>query len=327
MVVIPRLPTKEVIRGFKGLLDFYVHNGQAVVRRWPKYDKRPPTRRMSCNQRRFALFMKGLKYGWGSQGSLENGALLCSGWRNADYAYRRYMGRTPFSSWPYGAPFKDVKPPCPDVEHLLINHGHVYWQYEVLDGGYHFLDLVAWVDRPYQKMDLLVFPFRPPMRAVTRMERGVLKQCALEPLPIPFRWTLPMDDSYYGEWPPVTHNMPYGAFPPWPPWLPVWATIKRHIGDWAGRETGKTFSTGPLFRIVPPPIEGLPDRKMLFYPVAPIWRETPKPDWPWGPPYRKQVIWRPPWYPRFDWPPNPDMICYQQEMMHSDDKWLNNPDY
>jgi len=36
MAKVAALPAKGFISGFKGSLDFYVHNGQVCVRRWPK---------------------------------------------------------------------------------------------------------------------------------------------------------------------------------------------------------------------------------------------------------------------------------------------------
>jgi len=39
MAVVDQLPEYEIIRAFRGVLDFYVHRGQYVVRSWP----RPPS--------------------------------------------------------------------------------------------------------------------------------------------------------------------------------------------------------------------------------------------------------------------------------------------
>lgn len=36
MAKITRLPHQGIISGFKGKIDYYVHDGQACVRRWPK---------------------------------------------------------------------------------------------------------------------------------------------------------------------------------------------------------------------------------------------------------------------------------------------------
>ena len=36
MAKITKMPGLRVISGFKGTLDFYVHDGQACVRRWPR---------------------------------------------------------------------------------------------------------------------------------------------------------------------------------------------------------------------------------------------------------------------------------------------------
>lgn len=36
MAKITKMPGLKVISGFKGTLDFYVHDGQACVRRWPR---------------------------------------------------------------------------------------------------------------------------------------------------------------------------------------------------------------------------------------------------------------------------------------------------
>lgn len=39
MAKIKKLPSKAVIDGFKGTLDFYVHRGISCVRMWPRYDE------------------------------------------------------------------------------------------------------------------------------------------------------------------------------------------------------------------------------------------------------------------------------------------------
>jgi len=36
MAKVTALPAKGIISGFKGALDFYLHDGQVCVRRWPK---------------------------------------------------------------------------------------------------------------------------------------------------------------------------------------------------------------------------------------------------------------------------------------------------
>lgn len=36
MAKVVALPAKGIISGFKGTLDFYIHDGQTCVRRWPK---------------------------------------------------------------------------------------------------------------------------------------------------------------------------------------------------------------------------------------------------------------------------------------------------
>lgn len=36
MAKVAALPAKGIISGFKGTLDFYIHDGQACVRRWPR---------------------------------------------------------------------------------------------------------------------------------------------------------------------------------------------------------------------------------------------------------------------------------------------------
>lgn len=36
MAKVAALPAKGIVSGFKGTLDFFVHDGQTCVRRWPK---------------------------------------------------------------------------------------------------------------------------------------------------------------------------------------------------------------------------------------------------------------------------------------------------
>lgn len=53
MAVITKMPSKAIISGFKGTLDFYVHMGQACVRSWPRS---PGRNRAPAVQARWAAF-------------------------------------------------------------------------------------------------------------------------------------------------------------------------------------------------------------------------------------------------------------------------------
>lgn len=327
VAVIEKMPTRETIRGYKGTLDFYVHKGQACVRKWPQPSPHHTSQKETCNQTRFKLFMKSLKYGYGSYGGNENGALWDSGWRNADYGYRRYMGRTPFNSFAWGRTMPTLKPECPDVNHRLIMHGPSYWQYEVRGGQFHYVDMVFHVDRPNQKMDLLAFPGWPRMKEVWRTERGVLKRCAVQPYPTPWGWRLPLDNGFYGEYPIITHNFAALDGFPWPPGMHVWCTLKRSLLPYPGRETGPTYSVGPMFRPILPPLENAPEGIMLFWPLEPIFRSRSVPSKPYWDYHRGNVIWRPPWMPRVEITYGyPEFLYYC--MPQHPDTWLYvNPDY
>lgn len=53
MAKITKMPSKAVISGFKGTLDFYVHDGIACVRSWPRS---PGRNRAPAVQARWAAF-------------------------------------------------------------------------------------------------------------------------------------------------------------------------------------------------------------------------------------------------------------------------------
>ena len=58
MAIIKRLPSLAIIAGFKGTLDFYVHDGQACVRSWPRS---PGHTRAPAVMAQWAAFATGAK--------------------------------------------------------------------------------------------------------------------------------------------------------------------------------------------------------------------------------------------------------------------------
>jgi hypothetical protein len=58
MAVLTKMPEMAIVDGFKGTLDFYVHKGQVVVRKWPRYQPRVPTADEKANQDLFSYAMK-----------------------------------------------------------------------------------------------------------------------------------------------------------------------------------------------------------------------------------------------------------------------------
>lgn len=53
MAKIKALPGRHIISGFRGILDFYVHDGQPCVRRWPRS---PGHRRAPAVEAQWAAF-------------------------------------------------------------------------------------------------------------------------------------------------------------------------------------------------------------------------------------------------------------------------------
>jgi hypothetical protein len=54
MAVIDELPSRQIIDGFKGTLDYYLWKGLPCVRKWPVWHKRAPTAEEFANQQLFA---------------------------------------------------------------------------------------------------------------------------------------------------------------------------------------------------------------------------------------------------------------------------------
>lgn len=65
MAVLDALPAIEVIRGFKGTIDFYIRRGTPCARAWPRYR---PARQTAPSKASAALFGQIIK-GWALLGA------------------------------------------------------------------------------------------------------------------------------------------------------------------------------------------------------------------------------------------------------------------
>ncbi len=58
MVVLKKMPSKAIIDGFKGAVDFYLMRRTPVARKWPVYHPREPHQAEGVNQQAFAYVNK-----------------------------------------------------------------------------------------------------------------------------------------------------------------------------------------------------------------------------------------------------------------------------
>jgi len=57
MAVLDALPERQVIDGFKGIIDFYLWKGLPCARKWPVWHKRKPSAAELANQTLFAAIV------------------------------------------------------------------------------------------------------------------------------------------------------------------------------------------------------------------------------------------------------------------------------
>lgn len=62
MAIITALPSRQVIDGFKGTIDFYLWRGIPCVRKWPIWRKRKAHPAELANQQQFAAIQRAWKY-------------------------------------------------------------------------------------------------------------------------------------------------------------------------------------------------------------------------------------------------------------------------
>lgn len=58
MATIPELPSRAIIDGMKGALDFYLYRGTAVVRMWPRAPTGPRTEAVMVGANKFSYINK-----------------------------------------------------------------------------------------------------------------------------------------------------------------------------------------------------------------------------------------------------------------------------
>lgn len=261
------MPSATIIKGLAGILDFYVVRGTNIVRMWPKKYLGPPTPKMTCNQRRFRDFQKGLKYWCRPTKKACQHASIRSGWRWNDYAYKCYMARVPYARLYRPPEDWQVPKPCPDfVGRFFLCH-HAFFQIvrttdyppdhpEFPGQKRYHVDIVFWVNEPDLRMKLVVQYTPPHMVEHWKTQRGVRKQCGEEPTAFhnPHRYYL--NTPFYNESPAFTHSYALTHHSP-PEIHNVWwcyIEMDEEERPWWTPRNG--FSVSPIFKFDWP---GYPD--------------------------------------------------------------------
>jgi len=312
MVKLDRLPTKSVIKGLAGVLDFYVINGQAIVRRWPKKYTGPSTPKATCNQRRFRDFQKGQKYWNRPTKKLCQHAAVRSGWRWNDYAYKCYMGRVPYAPLFRPPEEPQVFKPCPDfVGRFFLMH-HCFLQlwrvsnyppsHPTKAGQPRYLcDVVFWVNEPSLRLKLVVQYTPPHTLPHWKTQRGETKQCGEEPVAFHNPHEYYLNTPFHNESPAFTHSYSLSEFSEPERYEEWWGYLKMDEEErpwWAPRNG---FSVSPMFHYKWPGYPTMEIGEFRFHhlePLHPIKWDGLKP-WSW---MTWNAVWRytPIWH-EIDW--------------------------
>ncbi len=296
MAKLHTLPPEEIIKGLRGILDFYYCRGIPCVRRWPKKSKPTQTQALTCNQVRFRLFQKSLKYWHYSLTNLDRATVPPFSWRWLDYSYKRYMGRVPYAPHWNEPPLKPYKAPCPDPDrHLWLIHDIYYQKTDISPFNRHYA-IVCWTNQPQVHLELVMSQFPPIIRPAYKTQRGVKKFCGLEPIGLMFPVTHPGSTSFYAETPSATNAFPF-TFTHHPRYRFGYnAFIRSHVGCTLPTQPADSISVGPFLRIPPTELPDFDEPEILFTPVDPLWAAY-HPDYYWKGPHHYRTITRAPWWP------------------------------
>ena len=311
MVKLKHMPSAHIIAGLAGIVDFYRIGGVPIARTWPKKWKGTPSRRMTCNQRRFARFQKGLSAWNRPVKKLCKHSNAYTSWRWNDYAYKCYMGRVPYARL-YRPPGEyQVYKPCPDpVGRFFLMHSAYLSLKRIsnyppsagdLAGQPRYLaDLIFWVDQPDLRLKMIVDYIPPLMDEHWRTQRGVKKLCGTEPVRFLGSHEYYMDTPYYGESPWFTHGIPLSSHSVPNIFDEFWGYLVMDEEPQYLWEPRNGFSVTPMFHYRWPGYPSMAIGDYRFHhldPINPIQWQNLKP-WGW---MTWNAVWRSEQWPSMEW--------------------------